>query len=116
MRHSRGCAQLSMPARFSEISRQIDDRNMDDIESLERLLRSVHPETTPHGLLERLLSDIPETRNLVSRKQSRNWKMPVAAVAAGICISAGVSVFFPRFSTVDRERAVAAEYVFYQPI
>jgi hypothetical protein len=89
---------------------------MDDIESVERQLRSVRRETAPLGLLDRLLADIPETRDVVSRSQLRRWKMPLTAAAAVICISATISVFFSRFSSVESERAVAAEFVIYQPI
>jgi hypothetical protein len=91
---------------------------MDEIESFEQQLRSLPRAVPPDGLLQRLLTDIPDQPELGSRNRSRSWKLAWASIAAALCISAAVAVFNPLHpsSTVDRERAVSAEFVVYRPI
>ena len=91
---------------------------MDEIESLEQQLRSVPRAVPPDGLLQRLLTDIPDQPEVASRNQSRSWKLPLAAIAAALCISATVAVFNPLHpsSSVDRERTVSVEYVVHHQI
>jgi hypothetical protein len=91
---------------------------MDEIESLEQQLRSLPRAVAPDGLLQRLLTDIPDQPDFASRNRSRSWKLPVAAIAAALCISVTIAVFNPLHSSsaVDRERAVSVEYVVRHPI
>jgi hypothetical protein len=91
---------------------------MDEIESLEQQLRSLPRAVVPDGLLQRLLTDIPDQPEIASRNRSRNWKLPLAAVAAALCISATIAVFNPLHpsSSVDRERAISVEYIVHPPI
>jgi hypothetical protein len=91
---------------------------MNENESLEQQLRSLPRAVAPDGLLQRLLADIPNQPDLASRNRARSWTPALAAIAAALCISATVAVLNPLHpsSTLDRERAVSAEYVVYRPI
>jgi hypothetical protein len=94
------------------------DTKMDEIESLEQRLRSLSRAVAPAGLLQQLLTDIPDHLDFASQNRSRSWKLPFAAIAAALCVSATIAVFnlLHPSSTVDRERAVSAEYVMHRPI
>jgi len=91
---------------------------MDEIELLELNLSSLPGVVPPDGLLQRLLADIPDQSVLANRNRSRSRKLAWAGIAAALCISATIAVFNPLRSpsTVDRERAVSAEYVVHHSI
>jgi hypothetical protein len=91
---------------------------MDEIESLEQQLRSLPRAVAPDGLLQRLLADIPDQPEPASRNRSWRSKLAWASIAAALFLSATIAVFNPlqSSSTVNRERAVSAEYVVYRPI
>lgn len=88
---------------------------MDSMDSLEHQLRSVRHEAAPAGLYERLIADIQESPVPISRNQWRQWAMPLTTVAAAIFIIASVMYYSRNPSTENRERSVAADYVFYHP-
>src|SRR4051812_38387727 len=102
---------MRQPARFV-------DTSMDEIKSIEQQLRSLPRAVAPDGLLQRLLADIPDQPELASRSRSRKWKLAWASIAAALCIATTIAVFNPlhRSATVDRERAVSAEFVVHRPI
>jgi hypothetical protein len=90
---------------------------MDEIESLEQQLRSLPRSVAPDGLLQRILTDIPNQPNFAPRNQTWRSKLALAAIAAALCISASVAVFnrLHPTSTANRDRAVSAEYVVFRP-